>query len=214
MQQETSACLKALFACCPKLEKRLAEGIPTTEDTIRYYFFLELMSAGLSPDHMILERPHPHPQLRGKEIDLSTLGGGDRWDLDVRYHRRTPGGRNLPLTQLRGSIVADLYKLALSDAPVCHLLYVAEEPAAAHMQSRLSWLLDAQPSAPLHIDAAWLKTQPATLRETVPARLGFAPSDVSFDAWTSGEWQGEAMSCWLFTVETGDRRRLPETWSL
>lgn len=99
----------------PKIDHRLAAGVVTTEDKIRYYFFLELLAVGLQPEQMVLERPHPHPPLHGKEIDLSVLLS-PTWDFEVTYHRPNPGGRNLPLAQLPGEIMADLYKLALSDA--------------------------------------------------------------------------------------------------
>jgi hypothetical protein len=184
----------------PKIDHRLVSGVVTTEDTVRYYFFEELLAAGLQPDQMVLERPHPYPRLRGKEIDLSVLVS-PTWDLEVKCHRPIPGGSNLPLTQLRGAIVADLYELALSDAQHRHLLYIAESTVAPHMLRNLAWLLDTDPGTVLHVDGAFLATQNATLRGTVLAKLGFEPDDVEFEAWNVAAWTGEKAAAWIFQVQ-------------
>ena len=183
-----------------RIDHRLSAGVVTTEDTIRYYFFLELLAAGLQPEQMVLERPHPHPLLRGKEIDLSVIIPPS-WDLEVKYHRPNPGGRNLPLAQLRGAIMADLYKLALSDAQRRHLLYIAESAVAPHMLRNLDWLLDAGPASPLRVADELLAAQNATLRGTVTARLGFEPHGARFEAWTVTAWTGKMAAAWLFQVQ-------------
>jgi hypothetical protein len=78
------------------IDQRLAQGIITTEDTIRYYFLLRLGEHGIQPESTVLERPHA--RLPGKEIDLSVFFAQEKWDFEVKYHRPIPSGRNRPLT--------------------------------------------------------------------------------------------------------------------
>jgi hypothetical protein len=66
-----------------KIKRRLNATVPTSEDMIRYYFFLELLAAGIQPAAIALERPHPHRSLKDKEIDLSIYTDGGIWDFEM-----------------------------------------------------------------------------------------------------------------------------------
>jgi len=79
---------------------------------------------------MILGRSYP--ALERKVIDLSVATPEGLCDFEVKYHRPIPSERNRPFTRLRGQVVSDLYRLALSDGEQRYLLYLADWEMAAH----------------------------------------------------------------------------------
>jgi hypothetical protein len=81
---------------------------------------------------MVMEHPRSHPNLHGKEIDPSLLTPTS-WGLEAKCHRAISSGPTFPPTQQRGALVADLYRLALTDATDRHLRYVAERTLVAHL---------------------------------------------------------------------------------
>jgi len=184
-----------------QLEHRLTQEIPTTEDTVRYYFFLELLQTGIQLESMILERPHPHPRFKQKEIDLSVIRPEGMWNFEVKYHRPIPSGRNRPFTQLRGQVVSDLYKLALSDGQQRYLLYVADPEMAAHWERQMEMLMQATRTSPVHLSSEWLAKQPKTLKSKVRSGLGFPPENIEPVVWVGSVWLGTYLKIWLFEIE-------------
>ena len=91
-------------------------GIQTTEDTVRYYFLLQLIRSGITPEQMILERLHPNPALDGKEIVFSVVQPDGVWDFEVKYHRPIPSGRNRLRTQPRGHITSNMRPLTMCNS--------------------------------------------------------------------------------------------------
>jgi hypothetical protein len=183
------------------IEQRLARGIPTTEDTVRYYFFLRLMRNGIQPESMILERPHPNPRFKQKEVDLSVICPGGMWDFEVKYHRPIPSGRNRPFTQLRGQLISDLYKLALSDGLRRYLLYVADQEMAAHCERHMEMLMQATRTSPVRLTCEWLAKQPETLKSMVRQGLGFLPEDTEPAVWIEASWAGDHLTLWSLGVK-------------
>ena len=95
------------------LETRLAEGVFTTEDSVRYTFFAALLEAGsLRPEQVILE--FPHPVVARAEVDTWIPDFGDESiALEFKYDRETPGGTNSPKPNKAGKIFHDLHRLLL-----------------------------------------------------------------------------------------------------
>jgi len=184
-----------------EMERRLAQEMPTAEDTVRCAFYLELIAVGIRAEAMILERPHPHPQLQQKEIDLSVIRPGGMWDFEVKYHRPIHSGRNRPLTQLRGQVVSDFYKLALSDGQQRYLLYVADLEMAAHWERQMEMLMQATRTSPARLTSEWLAKQPKTLKSTVRSGLGFLPEQVEPNAWVEATWSGSKVTVQLFGIK-------------
>jgi len=184
------------------LEERLERDIITTEDTVRYYFFLRLLEAGIQHDAMILERPHPHARLQQKRIDLSVTWPGGMWDLEVKYHRPIPSGRNRPRTQLRGQVVSDIYKLALSDGTHRYMLYLADPRMAAHWERHMEMLTPSSRTQPARLSWEWFSEQPKTLQETVKAGVGFSPESLVVRVWIVASCTRSLLRSWLFEIET------------
>lgn len=182
------------------VERRLAQEIQTTEDAVRYYFFLRLLKEGIHPEKMIFERSHPHHQLSQKEIDLSVIHPDGMLDFEIKYHRPIPSGRNRPFTQLRGQVVSDLYKLALSDGQQRYLLYVADPQMVAHWERQMKALVRADRMSPMRLTREWLTQQAKTLKETVRGGLGFFPEDITPSVWVESSWAGALSKYWLFRV--------------
>ena len=95
------------------LESRLAGGVFTTEDSVRYTFFAALLEAGsLRPEHVILE--FPHPVVTRAEVDTWIPDyRGESIALEFKYDRETPGGTNSPRPHQAGKIFHDLHRLLL-----------------------------------------------------------------------------------------------------
>lgn len=182
-----------------QLDGRLSRHIPTTEDTVRYLFFLELFDAGVTRDEVVLERPHPDARLKRKEIDLSLLGMRSV-DLEVKYHRPIPSGQNSPLTQLRGQLIGDWYKLALSNARERYSLYAAALQIAEHMQKHLFEALEATADRPFAPEDNWLERSERTEQDTIKGAVGFLPRGVPLRVHCVAAWQGRLVSVWLLMV--------------
>ncbi len=169
-----SAILKNL---ANSIEQRLNRSIQTTEDTVRYYFFLELLGAGISPEQMVLERSHPHPALRGKEIDLTIIRPDGFWDFELKYHRPIPSGHTRPLTQLRGQLISDLFKLAMSDSQRGYLLYLADPQMAAHWENAMPPSTRGA-NVPILLTPNWLQAQSSTIRTVIQKNIATVPNDL------------------------------------
>jgi len=180
------------------IEQRLAQDIQTTEDTVRYYFFLHLITSGIEPQHMILERSHP--EIEQKQIDLSVIRPEGVWDFEVKYHRPIPSGRNRPRTQLRGQVFSDLYKLALSDNQRGYMLYLADPMMATHWKRYVAEFSTYSGDTQISLTPEWLRMQPVTLRRVIRNGLGSTPQDVVVDAQAVAAEETHDLSAWLYRV--------------
>ncbi len=115
---------------------RVGREIFTTEDTIRFLFTLSATKHLSALDQLVLE--HPHPALPRKEIDLTILAPPlGPAHVEFKYHRPIPSARNQPMTQLLGSILADLVKLALCDSKYVRLfVYFAQGGMRGYIERR------------------------------------------------------------------------------
>lgn len=88
-----SPLMAVLPAFAEFLDRRLAKGVFTTEDSVRYTFFWALsQTLKLAPEEIILE--HPHPRITRAEIDTYIPDlGGRAFAIEFKYDRENPAGR-------------------------------------------------------------------------------------------------------------------------
>lgn len=187
-----------LRAIVQAVEHRLEKGIPTTEDTVRYLFFLQLTGRGIETDRIVLERPHP--KLTKKEIDLSLSSDGRWWDIECKYNRSIPSGRNLPLAQVRGALIADLFKLGMSDGARGFQIYVAETSIAQSVRRNCSELFASGIGGRTMLSSIWVSTQVPTVASEVNKRLGELPNDMSLSLCLLDAYEGRTISAYVWEV--------------
>jgi hypothetical protein len=142
------------------LEVRLAKGVFTTEDSVRYTFFIALLEREhLKPEDIILE--HRHPGITSALIDtwIPALDGVGV-ALEFKYDRDIPSGKNSPRTQKAGKIFQDLYRLGQFNTTAHRVfVYLASDEMTSHFMSkrnRLSEFFSLAPGRSLRIDDAFL----------------------------------------------------------
>ena len=113
------------------LATRLRRNVHTTEDSVRYSFFLAMTNAGIAPERILLEMPHP--AISRALIDLS-IADADHQELAVefKYDRPIPSGRNLPRTQHAGKVLADLARLSRTGSHRALMVYVTAQEMAGY----------------------------------------------------------------------------------
>lgn len=106
--------LKPVFANFAQLlDERLRDQVFTTEDSVRYTFFLALIESGYCKHtDIILEMPHP--SIPKAEVDLFIQAGYDRpaTAFEFKYDRSIPSKKNAPRTRKAGAVFKDLFRLA------------------------------------------------------------------------------------------------------
>lgn len=160
----------ALSEFADLLETRLAQSVFTTEDSIRYTFFVALMrSLGLSPHQIILEQPHP--RIARAEIDTFIPALENRGlAVEFKYDRPIPSGRNLPRSQKEGSLAHVIFRLArfeaddLTDGLFVYLTSKEMAGYLANPQNGLADLFNADERSTVAIDEEYLGSRSQTLR--------------------------------------------------
>lgn len=95
------------------IDERIVSGVFTTEDSVRYTFFLALLEAKFCKHtDIILEMPHP--TIPKAEVDLFIQGRDNRpaTAFEFKYDRPIPSEKNAPRTQKAGAVFKDLFRLA------------------------------------------------------------------------------------------------------
>ncbi len=128
------------------LRNRLSSKIFSTEDSIRYTFFVALLkTTSITPDEVILE--YPHPKISGAEVDTyipSTLERGGLI-VEFKYDREIPSGKNLPRPQKAGKLFSDIYKLIKFDVDprASHwFIYLTDDEMRAYLRNERNGLSD------------------------------------------------------------------------
>lgn len=95
------------------LEERLMNEAFTTEDSVRYTFFLVLIESGYCK-HTDIVLEMPHPAIPKAEVDLFIQAGDNRpaTAFEIKYDRPIPSEKNAPRTQKAGAVFKDLFRLA------------------------------------------------------------------------------------------------------
>lgn len=154
------------------LERRLSLGIFTTEDAVRYTFFIALIQAlNLCPEDIVLE--HNHGTIARARIDTWIPSfGGRAYGIEFKYDRPIPSGKNVPLTQKAGHIIKDLFRLAKIDASLgadTVFVYLATREMAGYFGNPNNGLADfftLRTGLSLRIDSQYLASRSETLRRS------------------------------------------------
>ena len=168
------------------MHARLSALVHTTEDSVRYTFFVALLRrGGVSPHDLILE--FPHPAISG-EIDtyIPSLSGRPT-AIEFKYDRNIPSGSNVPKPQKAGKLFADLYRLASLTAPLeldRFLVYCTDHIMAEYFRkpsNRYGILFDLRRGYTMRIDEKYVEDKSTTFRRNI----GGALSTNLVCAWTA-----------------------------
>lgn len=156
------------------LRERLEWGGPLSEDTIRYTYFHALTTTGWS--HLQVFQEYPLPGYQGRMMDtVVTTSIGPAIATEFKFHREKIAG--LPLPQLAGGIMSDLFRLAIAHAAWecdCYFVYLTDPTMATYLRKPRSGcadLIDASPGTALPIGVERLKGRTSTF---LRALNGFA----------------------------------------
>lgn len=150
------------------LDRRFVASVFTTEDSIRYTFFAALLDAGVQPEEVEIESPHPQrPRAR---IDTYIRARGDEPGaaFEFKYAKESEVFA-LPRPMIAGSLLHDLQRLAdfKPDAALDRYFVFATGPAIHNYLRRESnglacWYDTAD--APIDLNDALLAPLSKTLR--------------------------------------------------
>lgn len=93
-----------------------------TEETVRFATAQALVSAGVVPESLRTERPHPI--IKGARIDLA-VGEPETAFIEFKYPRE-PAEKNAAWTMTLGEVLKDLYRLAAYPGQVDRIFVYAE----------------------------------------------------------------------------------------
>lgn len=97
------------------LETRLKNDSYTTEDAVRYTFFVALTrKTSIEPHEIMLEYPYDvkESEKASKEkIDTYIESSGNKIAIEFKYHRELPSKKNSAKTQLAGKLFNDICRL-------------------------------------------------------------------------------------------------------
>lgn len=162
------------------LGTRLAKGVFTTEDSIRYTFYAALINSGVSPDRVVIE--YKHPTIEGAHVDTVIFGTDNEPAaiLEFKYNRSIPSGRNIPLPQAAGSLFSDLSRLLAFDGSCTrYFVHVTDGELARYLASEkhgLKRFFDVREGTSLTVDNNLFSLCPPTFHNRagaweVPARI-------------------------------------------
>jgi hypothetical protein len=137
-QANQSALAPALNLFAELLRRRLKRGVFTTEDAVRYTFFIALVQAlSLQPGDIVLE--HDHGTIARARIDTWIPSfDGRAYGIEFKYDRPIPSGKSTPLTLKAGHIIKDMFRLAKIDATL-EAETVFADCAAHYAGPRVGW---------------------------------------------------------------------------
>lgn len=132
----------------PLIERRLEMRVPFSEDNFRYLVFHGLFKSGTDVARMVLEYPHPNPQLQGKKIDTVILdeNGTPQVAIEFKYHRRNPNPKSdTNHSDKAGGLLKDFARLR--DFPNAQRLvvYLTDDEMLKYFKNPekdIEWLLD------------------------------------------------------------------------
>ena len=111
------------------LRERVCLGIFTTEDAIRYLFFLSVMrTLYVSSNEILLESEHPADSK--KQVDMVVVRSETRPELvfEFKFHRYT--GSMMGLPNNAGQLFKDVFRLAMyknrKESSGCFAIYVTD----------------------------------------------------------------------------------------
>lgn len=160
------------------LIRRMASGVHTSEDGVRYTFFAALAKSGFSPEQVALE--YPHPNVKRAQVDTVVLDETGRPALAVefKYDRDIPSGAATPRPMKAGDLFADLIRLSQFRDPCERLfVYVTDSIMANYLRNQprpLSDFFTLPPGMSLDLTPASF----AELTKTFRGRMGIWPAEL------------------------------------
>ena len=156
------------------IDERLSSGAFTTEDSVRYTFFLALLKAGFC-DHTDILLEMPHPTIQKAEVDLfiRPIGNRPATAFEFKFDRPIPCGKNAPRTQKAGAVFKDLLRLARvprSVAPQRFFIYLAANEMTDYFrnpQNRLRSFFELPEGEVYPITPEFVQGQAATFQSVV-----------------------------------------------
>ena len=149
---------------------RFSNNVYTTEDSVRYTFFLSLITKmNLEASEIILE--YPHPIIDRAEIDMFIPSKNERDELvfEFKYDREMPSGHNSPRPMKAGKLFADLVRLAKYkekyNESKCYFVYVTDFEMADYLSkdsNRLDDFFNLSENKTLKIDEVYVKNHSDT----------------------------------------------------
>lgn len=198
----------AFAAFASLLEERFAQGIYTTEDCIRYLFFSSLLThAGITPNEIVLE--YPHPSFAGKEVDIYALPAGGQEGLvaELEYDRNISASNNNARTRQAGMIFSDIGRLArfdpLDEKIRRFLIYITDGEMQGYFRNPhngLEWFLDAEIGREMLLNPDRLNSLSATFRRNA----GEIGAKTSIALVYSAEMLGHALR--IYEINPGNRQ--------
>ena len=156
------------------LEERLAAETFTTEDSVRYTFFLTLIENGYCK-HTDILLEMPHPTISKAKVDLFIHSGDNRPStaFEFKYDRPIPSEKNAPSTQKAGSVFKDLFRLARVDKETAtqrYFIYLTTKEMADYFRNpanRLSSFFELPESQSYALAPNFVLGQAATFRNVL-----------------------------------------------
>ena len=121
------------------IDERLSTKVFTTEDSVRYTFFLALLESGFCK-HTDILLEMPHPSIPKAEVDLFISAGDNRpaTAFEFKFDRPIPSEKNSPRTQKAGAVFKDLFRLArvpAAKASQRYFIYLAASEMADYFRN-------------------------------------------------------------------------------
>ena len=93
------------------LKNRLQNNVFTTEDSVRYSFFVALLlERSFDPNDIIME--YPHNRIKKAQVDTYIPNyDGKEVIIEFKYDRAIPSGKNAPRPQKAGRHFNDMSRL-------------------------------------------------------------------------------------------------------
>lgn len=167
--------LQETFNCFADLvEERLKPGIFSTEDSIRYTFFLALIQSGYC-HHIEVELEKSHPTIKGAEIDLLVRKNIDRpsFACEFKYDRINPSLQISARTQSAGALFKDMFRLAHIPKEIAdslYVIYLTDIEMARYYRNpknRMANLLDLSEEDNYYLDSTFVDNKAKTFRTAV-----------------------------------------------
>jgi len=153
------------------LGERLANGINTTEDSVRYLLFYSLtVLGGIDPNGVVLE--YPYSVLERAKLDTLVLPrGADKGiAFEFKYHRKNESGKPKPRSMQAGKVFADLWRLHMFNAVKAdkYFVYVTDDEMNKYYSNRSNGVHDfynLNVGRELVIDQSYISGKSKTFRE-------------------------------------------------
>ncbi len=159
------------------IRRRLENRSYTTEDSVRYSFFVALLAhSSLEPHEVVLE--YPHPQIAGAKIDtfLPSFDGRPT-AIEFKYDREIPSGAAVPRPQNAGELFSDISRLArfvATPEPRRLLVYCTDSIMVKYLQNPANGhasFFNLGKNQRMTVDSSYLSSKPATFLKALGSQL-------------------------------------------